>query len=99
MEVFQKHNSGTYNNMWMVVDYGKFIPGRPLVDGTFTVGEQLPGYFHYEDQTHVLAYGYWPSYNRALYPEISRRCGQDDMVAKQGNYFSYQFTARAEVFR
>merc|ERR1719272_1510458 len=63
MNVFQKHNSGTYNNMWMVVDYSKFTPGLPLPNGLFTVGEQLPDYFHFEDQTHTLSYGYWPSYN------------------------------------
>merc|ERR1719336_1113988 len=99
MEVFQRHNSGTYNNMWMVVDYGKFIPGRPLVDGTFTVGEQLPGYFHYEDQTKVLEYGYWPSYNAARYPETARLIRQDVMERTRGNAFSYQLVERAQIFR
>eukprot|EP00420_Gonyaulax_spinifera_P030061 CAMPEP_0197876318 /NCGR_PEP_ID=MMETSP1439-20131203/5322_1 /TAXON_ID=66791 /ORGANISM="Gonyaulax spinifera, Strain CCMP409" /LENGTH=103 /DNA_ID=CAMNT_0043495593 /DNA_START=29 /DNA_END=336 /DNA_ORIENTATION=+ len=51
MEVFRQHNSGTYNNMWMVVDYSRFTPGQPLPQGVLTVGEQVPGYFHWEDQT------------------------------------------------
>eukprot|EP00746_Dinoflagellata_sp_MGD_P141984 gnl/MRDRNA2_/MRDRNA2_74990_c1_seq1.p1 gnl/MRDRNA2_/MRDRNA2_74990_c1~~gnl/MRDRNA2_/MRDRNA2_74990_c1_seq1.p1 ORF type:complete len:258 (-),score=39.22 gnl/MRDRNA2_/MRDRNA2_74990_c1_seq1:16-729(-) len=100
MMIFQQHNSGTYNNMWMVVDYNLFQPGlSKLPPGILTVGEQLPGYFHFEDQTVVLSYGYWPSYNRAFYPETSKRCGQDQMVARHGKYYSYQFTARAEIFR
>lgn len=28
---------------WMIVDYNKFTPGKPLVPGTLTVLEQLPG--------------------------------------------------------
>merc|ERR1719350_2493631 len=71
MEIFRKHNSGTYNNMWIVVDYGKFVPGRPLAKGVLTIGEQLPGYFKWDDQTTVLSYGYWPSYNAAFYPETA----------------------------
>lgn len=99
MALFQRHNSGTYNNMWMVVDYNLFNPGKRLPAGVLTVGEQLPGYFHSEDQTHVLSYGYWPSYNVALYPETSRLSGQDAMEAKFGNSYSYHFAARAEIFR
>lgn len=99
MEIFQRHNSGTYNNMWMVIDYSKFTPGKPLLLGTLTVGEQLPGYFHYEDQTKVLSYGYWPSYNKALYPETARLIGQDVMAEQRGPAFSYQQDVRAQIFR
>lgn len=99
METFKKHNSGTYNNMWIVVDYSKFTPSRPLVDGTLTIGEQLPGYFHYEDQTKTLSYGYWPSYNAARYPETARLIKQDVMEQTKGNSFSYQLVERAQIFR
>jgi len=99
MEVFQKYNSGTYNNMWMVVDYSKFTPHKPLIAGTLTVGEQLPRYFHYEDQTKTLEYGYWPSYNAARYPETARLIKQDVMELKKGNSFSYQLVERAQIFR
>lgn len=98
MEVFKRHNSGTYNNMWMVVDYSKFTPGAPLPEGLFTVGEQLPGFFHYEDQTHVLSYGYWPSYNVAMYPKTRQLSGQADME-QHDPMLSYQEGARAQVFR
>jgi len=99
MDTFKKYNSGTYNNMWMVVDYGKFTPGQPLPDGVLTVGEQLPGYFHYEDQTRVLSYGYWPSFNIGVYPETARLMQQDTMVKTKGTTFSYQENPRAQVFR
>jgi len=99
MESFQRHNSGTYNNMWMVVDYSKFTPGKPLPEGVLTVGEQIPGYFHYEDQTKTLSYGYWPSYNAALYPETAHRIRQDVMERTKGDKFSYQLVERAQIFR
>lgn len=99
MEIIKTYNSGTYNNMWMVIDYSKFTPGQPLSEGVLTVGEQLPGYFHYEDQTRILTYGYWPSFNIAVYPETARLMKQDQMVKSKGNAFSYQENPRAQVFR
>jgi hypothetical protein len=33
VDLFSKHNSGTYNSMWMVVDYKRFIPHTPLLRG------------------------------------------------------------------
>mmetsp|Transcript_26334 Transcript_26334/g.73628 ORF Transcript_26334/g.73628 Transcript_26334/m.73628 type:complete len:590 (-) Transcript_26334:224-1993(-) len=99
MRTFSMHNSGTYNNMWMVVDYSKFTPGRPLPEGVLTVGEQLPGYFYFEDQSRVLSYGYWPSYNKAVYPETQRSVRQDVMAKERGPSFSHEFDVRAQIFR
>jgi len=99
MDLFGKYNSGTYNNMWLVVDYNLFTPGSSLKPNTLWVGEQLPGYWQAHDQTDVLKYGYFPSYNRCLYPETSALAGQDDMVAMKGIFYSYQLYSRAEIFR
>ena len=99
MDLFARHNSGTYNNMWMVLDYKLFMRGSPLKANTFWVGEQTPGYWHAEDQTHTLSYGYWPSYNKALYPGTASRTMQDQMVRQHGTYYSYSLTPRAEIFR
>eukprot|EP00928_Gymnodinium_smaydae_P088578 TRINITY_DN72649_c0_g1_i1.p1 TRINITY_DN72649_c0_g1~~TRINITY_DN72649_c0_g1_i1.p1 ORF type:complete len:284 (+),score=23.56 TRINITY_DN72649_c0_g1_i1:1-852(+) len=83
----------------MVVDYSKFRPREPVREGLLTVGEQVPGHFHYEDQTRTLSYGYFPSYNAALYPETARRIKQDIMQQTKGNKFSYQMVERAQIFR
>merc|ERR1712207_102100 len=58
MQMASRHNSGTYNNMWMVVDDNLFKPGQPLQPGVLTVGEQFPGHFIWDDKTYVLTYGY-----------------------------------------
>ena len=64
--LFAMHNSGTYNNEWMVVDYKLFSPGEPLRDGLFTVLEQIPGQVKWEDKTETLRQtSYWSSYNIA----------------------------------
>ena len=48
---------GTYNDMWVVVDYKLFTPYQPLPDGVLWVGEQIPGDVAYSDETHTLRYG------------------------------------------
>lgn len=38
-----RHNSGTYNNQFLVVNAGRFEPRSALREGTLTVVEQVPG--------------------------------------------------------
>lgn len=100
-EVFSRHNSGTYNNQWMIVDYKKFEKhSNQLNDGLFWIIEQLPGTTKAEDQTGTLRYqGYWPSYNIPYLPSIANLSGQLDLVQKNGSHFSYEENPRAKIFR
>lgn len=89
-QIFQRYNSGTYNNQWMVFDHNRFTPGQPLPADTYWVGEQIPGYYHAEDQTMSLQWGEWPSYNVPYYTEIYNRSGYPAAVAARGVNLSYQ---------
>ena len=74
------------------------------------VGEQMPGYFVYEDRTGWLVssaesgaigpgQGYWASYNRPSFPLIFNVSGQPALVAEYGEHFSWVNTTRARIFR
>ncbi len=58
-----RHNSGTYNNQYMVIDSKLFKPGNALPPNTLFVVEQIPGLMAGADVTNELVRGYWPSYN------------------------------------
>jgi len=93
------HNSGTYNNQYMVIDYNLFEPGKPLKPGTLWVVEQIPGLVEHADVTEQLERGYWPSYNVPYFPEIYKQSGYPELVEKKGVEFSYQMAPRAQIFR
>ena len=101
-KIFSRYNSGTYNNQWMVVDYKKFKPSKSLrkSKGLLWVLEQIPGHIHKEDKTDTLsAQGYWPSYNVPYFNDIFRLSGGEEKVRKYGNWFSYDKTPRALIFK
>jgi hypothetical protein len=64
----------------MVLDTKGFKPGQGLPASSFWVSEQLPLYFHSADQTPVLQFGYWPSYNVPFYPDIYNMSGYPAVV-------------------
>ena len=72
-ELVAKHNSGTYNNQYLVVDAKRFVPGQALEPGTLWVAEQIPGLVVSADATSELSLGYFPSYNVPYFPEVHRR--------------------------
>ncbi|KAK3587635.1 hypothetical protein CHS0354_032843 [Potamilus streckersoni] len=99
-EIFSQSNSGTYNNQWMIVNYNQFKPGIAPNPGLLTVLEQMPGIIVHEDKTPLLLnQTYWPSYNRAYFKVIFNISGQQENVAKYGDYFTYEMAPRAQIFR
>jgi len=99
-EIFSEFNSGTYNNEWLIVDYKQFVPGQsPVSPGLLTVLDQLPGLVHYEDVSALLeSQQYWPSYNSPYFKDIFNASGIPALVAKYGDWFTYERTPRALIF-
>ena len=101
--LFSKHNSGTYNNQNMVVDLKKVDPINKYVhDGTLWVSEQIPGQISSADVTHILRYGYWPSYNTPYFPEIRNVSGVDRYLSLHPETrpsYDYETCVRANIFR
>jgi len=96
----KKSATGTYSSQWMVVDYNKFKPGKPLENGTLFVIEQVPGISHIEDSTAFLQkQGYWASENRAWFKEVRDSIGQSEAEDVHGNLFSADKNPRATIFK
>ena len=99
--IFARRNSGTYNNQWMVLDYKLFKSGeKTLRPNLLWVLEQMPGQIHSEDLTSVLQdQGYWPSYNCPYFKDIFDLTGAPAKVAEFGDYFTYESSPRALIFK
>lgn len=95
--IFSLHNSGTYNNQYMIIDYKKF--NQTLEPGFLTILEQLPHLIHYEDKTeHLLDHKYWASYNIPYFNDIYERAAFGEMLEKRGNHYSNDLAPRAQMF-
>jgi hypothetical protein len=106
VSIFEKYNSGTYNNMWLVVDYKRFEPYASVVagDGLLWVAEQMPGLVVAKDESERLSFGIFPSYNQAYFEETQFYSGahENDLHWRETyNVTSqnYQGDNRAFLFR
>jgi len=99
IDIFKQYNSGTYNNQWIIVNYARFTPGEPLPDGVLHVVEQIPTRVEFEDVTHYLRLGYWPSYNIPYFESIYNESGFIELERTYGDWFNYQMHPRAYIFR
>lgn len=96
-----RHNSGTCNNQWMVVDYKQFEPGKPLKDGLLWISETMPGHAQRGDVTDVLRKQMsWPSYNVPYFADIWKVAGYEEMQKKTHtpDDFSFDKCPRALMF-
>ncbi|XP_030630963.1 phospholipase B-like 1 [Chanos chanos] len=98
-QIFSKHNSGTYNNQYMILDLSRVSLSKKIEDGALTVVEQIPGLVVYSDQSQALRHGYWASYNIPFHSDIYKLSGYDVMMEKHGEAFSYDLCPRAKIFR
>ncbi|KAG7178187.1 phospholipase B-like 2-like [Homarus americanus] len=90
----------TATGEWMVVDYKLFEPKKYIKRNTLWVLEQLPGHIVSADQSHILSkQSYWPSYNVPFYPSIFNLSGAPAMVQRYGDWFTYDKTPRALIFK
>ncbi|RWS09729.1 putative phospholipase B-like 2 isoform X1 [Dinothrombium tinctorium] len=100
--IFSQFNSGTYNNQFMIVDYNEF--NRQLNassrENILWIIEQSPGMTQSADVTSVLFnQTYWASYNIPYFKSIYDREGFAEKKKQYGDYYSYNETARARIFR
>jgi len=98
--LYSERNSGVGNAEWLIVDYNRFVPGKPVSDGTLWVLEQVPGMSFKKDMSFMLRdRGYWASYNRPYFPEIRAVTGHTQAEAQYGGLYSYDNGPRASIFR
>jgi hypothetical protein len=59
--LFQKENSGTYNNQYMILDLNLIdLKNKTIPEKSLMIIEQIPGEMEINDVTNVLKEGYWP---------------------------------------
>ena len=80
------HNSGSYCNQNMILDYNQFEPGKPLKNGTFIISEQIPGYVINNDLSQLVqTKGYYGSYNTAYDPYLRQISGAVSASSERGS--------------
>ncbi|VDM27392.1 unnamed protein product [Toxocara canis] len=99
-EIFERYNSGTYNNQWVILDYKRFTPSKGLPPNELLfVLEQVPGTVVYRDLTWYLRkHTYFPSYNVPYFKNITTLSGYDKYAEKMGDWFRWDAAPRARIF-
>jgi len=98
---YSRFNSGTYNNMNVVIDYKQVSEKNPtLPANTVVISEQVPGNIVITDVTaDVNKNGYFASYNIARDSYIRKISGTDEDMAKYGGWFGFDTHPRALIFK
>lgn len=76
--IVAKHNSGTYNNQYMILDMKQVKAQNAMPPNTLFVVEQIPGLVQGSDVTNQLEEGFWPSYNVPYHKDIYVQSGNRD---------------------
>lgn len=100
---FGAYNSGTYNNMYMVLDMKNIlIEEQTILNETLFTVEQIPKLIKTNDVTNQLKYGYWPSYNTPYDKEIielSNITGKISEIPDMKYIVDYDICTRATTMR
>ncbi len=100
VDIYARHNSGTYNNENIILDFKLFTPGEPPKPGFLWAADQIPGSVEAYDITEELvSVGYVASYNIARFEKTYNASGMVALYEKFGPWFSFNNTARANIFR
>jgi len=104
-DMFSRHNSGTQNNQWMIVNYAAFRAqhqdvAEPLLrHDILWVVEQVPSKVVGRDMTQTLeTQGFWTSFNCAFFPEIRDLSGYTEREKRDPTWSNCQ-DARAPIMQ
>ena len=102
-QVFSKHNSGTYNNQFQILDLKLIDTTKKTISpGALYILEQYPGGCDVEEVTDYLKKGYWPSYNTPYIHAVREKTGIIDAIKRDPSLAisrDYDTCARAKIFR
>ena len=100
---FSKYNSGTYNDMFMILDMKKVNLEKGIIeDKSFYIIETLPNYIFINDITNYLIRSYWPSYNTPFDKENIKISNISNFIKEfpeMKNASDYNNNIRAKIFR
>lgn len=100
---FIKHNSGTLNNQYIILDTKKFTRKKKPKSDLLWVIEQYPGDFERMDITDFLVkHGYFPSINVPYSDRLYKKAGYPEKVASggvTGDFFSYYNSSRYKILQ
>jgi hypothetical protein len=96
---FIRHNSGTYNNQYMVIDSNKFTRFEKPTTDLLWIIEQYPGphWLRADVTAKLVADGYWPSINKPSFKALFDIAGYPQKIASvgaTGDYDEYEGTSR-----
>lgn len=90
-KTFIRHNSGTYNNQYVIVDSNKFVRFEKPTTDLLWIVEQFPGLYRMTDVTSQLVEDlYFPSVNTPWHHDLYELAGYPELVKSLGIYGSYR---------
>lgn len=97
-ENFIRHQSGTYNNQYLIIDSKVFEAGKKPTNNLLWIIEQLPTTNRSADITDVLVKdGYFASINTPWFEDLFNLAGFPEKIASwgdDGNYWDLKTSAR-----